>query len=503
MNFHISPLSPLRPRYSTSLSPSSAARPSGPSEQNQQREPDDDHDDDENDDQHRGTDQHHHQQNHYRHRFLVLPHHAPPPRTPAARRSPLASRPKIEVDGGGHDVNTTSNSSGSSGSSSDSSVISADDDDDDDDDDVTQDSRDVLVQRLNDLAGRLGAADKVRGGDVGALHAHVDAMERVLSAGSTGGGRRRRRGAATARSTTTAMTTATATATGGNSLSAAAGRRGSSLQRNGRSSMVFPGGGGGGGGGNSGDALGLMGPPLSPSWLLSQLQRRQPSISSLREVKVKEKEKEEEGGGGGVDDRGRTNGARPVVPPPTSLHPLSSTEHPDPVVAAAATTPGSPSSSRISYEMADTIVQEAEGLCAEMASVIESLQKRREESDHLQAILVEREVAADKLLREQAGRIGELEGAAAEDESELRYLRIQLRAIEAQCLGYVPAGADPELDRSIRSWKDDWSELRGRWAARKGSSFAAAAGAAVTGPSSESGGSTLSGPARLGSPVAL
>lgn len=395
-------------------------------------------------------------------------------------------------------MNTTSNSSGSSGSSGSdsdsSSVISADDDDDD----VTQDSRDVLVQRLNDLAGRLGAADKVRGGDVGALHAHVDAMERVLSAGTGGSRRHRRRGAATARSTTTAMTTATG---GNSSLSAAAGRRGSSLQRNGRSSMVFPGGGGGGGGsgGHSGDALGLMGPPLSPSWLLSQLQRRQPSISSLREVK--EKEKDEEGGGDDVDERGRTNGARPVVPPPASLHPPSSAEHPEPVVAAAATTPRSPSSSRLSYEMADTIVQEAEGLCAEMASVIESLQKRREESDHLQAVLVEREVAADKLLREQAGRIGELEGAAAEDESELRYLRIQLRAIEAQCLGYVPAGADPELDRSIRSWKDDWSELRGRWAARKGSSFAAAA--AVTGSSSESGGSTLSGPARLGSPVAL
>lgn len=72
---------------------------------------------------------------------------------------------------------------------------------------------------------------------------------------------------------------------------------------------------------------------------------------------------------------------------------------------------------------------------------------------------------------EQAARIGELEGAAAEDESELRYLRIQLRGIEAQCLGYIPEGADPELDQSIRSWKEDWTSLRDRWAARKGSSF--------------------------------
>ena len=92
-------------------------------------------------------------------------------------------------------------------------------------------------------------------------------------------------------------------------------------------------------------------------------------------------------------------------------------------------------------------------------------------TQHLHAVLIQREVAADKLIHEQASRISELEDTVAEDESELRYLKIQLRGIEAQCMGYIPQGADPELDRSIRSWKKDWSSLRDRWSARRGSSF--------------------------------
>lgn len=91
---------------------------------------------------------------------------------------------------------------------------------------------------------------------------------------------------------------------------------------------------------------------------------------------------------------------------------------------------------------------------------------------HLHAVSVQREEAANERLREQAARIDELEAAVAEDESELRYLKIQLRGIEAQCAGYIPRGADPELDESIRSWKRDWDTLRDKWATRRGTSFA-------------------------------
>lgn len=87
---------------------------------------------------------------------------------------------------------------------------------------------------------------------------------------------------------------------------------------------------------------------------------------------------------------------------------------------------------------------------------------------HLHAVSVEREEAANERLRQQEARIHELEEAVEEDESELRYLKIQLRAIETQCAGYVPPGADPELEQSIRFWKRDWEELRDKWAARRG-----------------------------------
>ncbi|ROW06573.1 hypothetical protein VMCG_04339 [Cytospora schulzeri] len=488
MNFHISPLSPLRPRYPTSLSPSNARSP-GPSEH-----------------QHK---QHHYQQSDHDEidgtdHLLLLPHAPPlppqPPRTPVVvgrPPPPPLGRPRIEVHGGGGDKTLTSITSSSSGSDADHSSPSSDEDDSSDDD-VTQDSRDVLVQRLNDLAQRLSATD-VRAGAVGVLHSQVDDMERLLStatirrrtlgiiisSGSSGSDsgsnsnndnnnhhRGHRRAREEARSKNRNPTAA-----------AAAVRRGSSLQpgpRDGRS-MVLSGGGGNNGDAHGRDALGLMGPPLSPSWLLSQF-RRQPSISIHRDPQ--DDVDDDDDASGKVDndndnDNGRKDDgqdrtselhkARPVIPPPSHLQQLLSTEQPGPV--AVATTAGNSSSSRISYEMADTIVQEAEGLCAEMASVIESLQKRRQESDHIQAVLVDREGAADKLILEQAARIGELEDTVAEDESELRYLKIQLRGIEAQCMGYIPRGADPELDQSIRSWKRDWSSLRDRWATRRGSSF--------------------------------
>lgn len=73
-----------------------------------------------------------------------------------------------------------------------------------------------------------------------------------------------------------------------------------------------------------------------------------------------------------------------------------------------------------------------------------------------------------------------LEEVVADDEAELRHLRLELRAIEVQCMDYVPKGADPKLDESIRNWKDDWRALREKWARRKGSSFVAGSDLSVT-----------------------
>ncbi|KAI7788656.1 hypothetical protein LA080_008546 [Diaporthe eres] len=356
MNFHISPLSPLRPQFSGSLSPSpSAARRGSPSE------PDDTNHD----------------------------------------TVGLTGQPKIEVDGVEADDEMASDSD-----------LSADD--------ITQDSRDVLVQRLNDLAQRLSGAN-VRTENIEALHAQVDAMEKVLS--------RRRR------------------SPGRRTPSSSSARRSASLQPGGSRprSLVLP------AGSDGRDALGIMA-PMSPSWLRSHFQRR-PSTHGDRPDETSELHKA---------------GPVPMAIPPPARHYQPAGEHQLQPGEATMTS----SSPKISSEMADSIVLEAENLCAEMSTVIESLQKRREESDHLHAISVEREEAANERLRQQEARIHELEEAVAEDESELRYLKIQLRAIEAQCAGYVPKGAEPELEQSIRFWKRDWAELRDKWAARRGSSFA-------------------------------
>lgn len=63
----------------------------------------------------------------------------------------------------------------------------------------------------------------------------------------------------------------------------------------------------------------------------------------------------------------------------------------------------------------------------------------------------------------QAETIDELEAVLADHEADLRHLKVELRAIEAQCMGYVPKGADPELDESIRRWRQDWAALRAKF----------------------------------------
>lgn len=78
---------------------------------------------------------------------------------------------------------------------------------------------------------------------------------------------------------------------------------------------------------------------------------------------------------------------------------------------------------------------------------------------------------AYKRLHETALVTGELEDVVADHEAELRHLRLELRAIEVQCMGYVPKDADPELEQSIRNWKEDWYTLKEKYALRKGSSF--------------------------------
>jgi hypothetical protein len=59
------------------------------------------------------------------------------------------------------------------------------------------------------------------------------------------------------------------------------------------------------------------------------------------------------------------------------------------------------------------------------------------------------------------------ESERSEGETEILHLQIQLKAIEVQCLSYVPEDADRELRESIDTWKMEWSDLKRRRARNK------------------------------------
>jgi len=56
------------------------------------------------------------------------------------------------------------------------------------------------------------------------------------------------------------------------------------------------------------------------------------------------------------------------------------------------------------------------------------------------------------------------EGDFEANQSELKFLRIQLQAIEAQ---YIPSNQDTELTESIMNWKIDWEDIDRKSKARR------------------------------------
>lgn len=217
-------------------------------------------------------------------------------------------------------------------------------------DDVTQDSRDVLVQRLTDLAARLSSGDAhVRTAGIEALHRQVDEMERVLTRGA-----------------------------------GASSRRGSSLMRP-RSLQLPAGGSADSGSGDAGmgrDALGIMA-PMSPSWLMTHFQRRQSMHLETQTAEVVEEPPEKEEIGDPVEALRLETLGEERTPKEEPLHPMETpqVQPPRPFMNRLASLDSSTTAPRISSQVAEDAIKEAEKLCAEMATVITSLQTRREESD--------------------------------------------------------------------------------------------------------------------------
>ncbi|KAI5862378.1 hypothetical protein GGS23DRAFT_97663 [Durotheca rogersii] len=246
-----------------------------------------------------------------------------------------------------------------------------------DQEDIVQDSRDVLVQRLNDLAAQLSRKERLKEESINSLHARVDEMETALS------------------------------------LTDRPAKRAPPRSKPAGLALQTP--------KSEGD----------PSWVPLTPGRIIPSIPSIS---------------------------------------LSAQNSPPRRAFGESTdTPGARAANEVgmSPEQARRVVAEVQNLCKELEAVSANLRARQEESDHIHELLVTRaERAAQKIIHLER-RIKELESERNEGEMEMLNLQIQLKAIEVQCLSYVPENADEDLRESISTWKTEWATLKRRRARRK------------------------------------
>ncbi|KAI8312457.1 hypothetical protein K4K61_010222 [Colletotrichum sp. SAR11_59] len=109
------------------------------------------------------------------------------------------------------------------------------------------------------------------------------------------------------------------------------------------------------------------------------------------------------------------------------------------------------------------IASEAAKLNIELETLMTNLKARQEESEHIHQLLVTRaERAAQRIIFLQS-RVRNLEEELQENDSELTYLRLGLKAIEVQ----LPLDVDPDLNQSILNWKADWTALKRKRAKNK------------------------------------
>ncbi|KAI1132213.1 hypothetical protein F5Y10DRAFT_231821 [Nemania abortiva] len=243
---------------------------------------------------------------------------------------------------------------------------------------ITQDSRDVLVQRLNDLATRLSRQQHVEDGSIDVLHAKVDELEIVLSAPDYSS---------------------------------------KAKTRPPRRPSLSP-----GDDGQDGSNL-TWGPPHLDTLLPSDVSSLSSPIgpSSLAKTRT----------------RRRAN-AKPR-------------SH----------------ASRMTVAEAEQVVAEAQALSKALEVVISNLRDRQEETEHIHALLITRLERAAQRIIDLEEQLKNYESERKEGDAELLNLQIRLKAIEVQCLSYVPKDADEELRESIDTWRMEFSALKQRRARNK------------------------------------
>jgi hypothetical protein len=235
--------------------------------------------------------------------------------------------------------------------------------------DLARDSKDVLIQRLNDIALRLVTGENLKDEDITALHIDVDRMERVMRS-TTGSHREESLPGGRSRSSTT------------------------TISRDNEDDPFWP--------------------PFSPS----------------RKVTMR------------------------LPDSPTRSSPSNSLHHP-------------PKSHDMSPQKAALLAQEADSLREALSHIIAELKARREESSHIHSLLITRaETAAQRIISLESA-IKDIDADLEATQSELSFLRLQMRALEVQGMQYIPFNADEELSESIKNWKLDWADIDQRTRARR------------------------------------
>ncbi|KAI0112050.1 hypothetical protein GGR51DRAFT_507833 [Nemania sp. FL0031] len=156
---------------------------------------------------------------------------------------------------------------------------------------------------------------------------------------------------------------------------------------------------------------------------------------------------------------------------PSDVSSLSSPIGPSPAAKTrtrrrANAKPGS-HASRMTVAQAEQVVAEAHALSKGLETVISNLRDRQEETEHIHALLITRLERAAQRIIDLEEQLRNFESERKEGDAEMLNLQIRLKAIEVQCLSYVPKDADEELRESIDTWRKEFSALKQRRARNK------------------------------------
>ncbi|KAH0544811.1 hypothetical protein FGG08_001040 [Glutinoglossum americanum] len=108
-----------------------------------------------------------------------------------------------------------------------------------------------------------------------------------------------------------------------------------------------------------------------------------------------------------------------------------------------------------------------QGLLRRISKAAHDLRNRHEELKHVHDLaIIQAERAAQRILSLEA-RVQELESGLNNSHSSYTYLKLQLKALEAQALRYIPADDEEGLVEGFQQWKKDWRDLDGRTKVRQ------------------------------------